>query len=91
MAESVYKAAVEAKRLCFEQMRFSGAMRYTLPWLYDDLDEMSQVFGDDPWPYGLEANRATLEALQRYLVHQGFMGEALPLEQLFTPIFSHDR
>ncbi len=72
VAQSMYKAMVESKRVCLSEMRFSGAMRYTLPWLYDDLDEMDDVFGGDPWPYGVESNRKNLETLQRYLIDQGF-------------------
>ena len=88
ISQSIYDAMEEAKRLCFSQMRFSGAMRYSLPWLLDDLEEMDGVFGDDPWPYGLEANRRTLETLQGYLIDQGLMNEALPLEELFTPVIA---
>jgi hypothetical protein len=33
-------------------MRFSGATRNMLPWLYDDIDEIDELFGGDPWPYG---------------------------------------
>lgn len=36
-----------------EQMRFSGTSRYTLPWLHADLDEVDELFGGDPWRYGL--------------------------------------
>lgn len=86
LAQSMYKAMEESKNRCLSQMRYSGAMRYVLPWLYDDLDEMDRVFGGDPWPYGLEANRVNLETLQRYLVDQGLAKEARPLEELFTPV-----
>ena len=87
VAQSVYKAMEESKRLCLEEMQFTGAMRYMLPWLYHDLDEISGVFGSpDPWPYGVEANAASLTTLQGYLVQQGFIKEARPLDELFTPI-----
>ena len=86
VAQSMYKAMVESKGLCLNGMGFSGALRYTLPWLYDDLDEINDVFGGDPWPYGVEANRINLETLQRYLIDQGLAKEARPLEDLFTPV-----
>ena len=86
VAKSMYDALEESKSCCLSQMKFSGAMRYTLPWLYDDLEEMQQVFGDDPWSYGVEANRQTLETLQQYLIDQGLAKEARPLDDLFTPI-----
>jgi len=67
-------------------MRFSSSLRYTVPWLHADLEEMDEVFGGDPWPYGLERNRATLETLVRYLVEQRLVPRPLPLEDLFVPL-----
>jgi len=86
VSDSLYKAFVQAKDWCWEQMRFSGAARYMLPWLFDDIDELGRVFGGDPWPYGLEENRITLDALNQYLVEQGLMPAPLDLEEIFTSI-----
>jgi 4,5-dihydroxyphthalate decarboxylase len=86
VAESIYKASDESKRWCLKQMRFSGAIRYTLPWLLADVDEMDEVFGADPWPYGIEANRETLETLVRYLVDQHFISKPVTLDAMFAPI-----
>jgi 4,5-dihydroxyphthalate decarboxylase len=86
VAESIYKASEEAKFWCLKQMRFSGAIRYTLPWLFADIDEMDQVFGKDPWPYGIEPNRRTLETLIHYLVDQWFLGGPVAVEDMFAPI-----
>lgn len=86
VAESLYKAFEAAKSWALAQMRFSGAMRYMLPWLYADLQEIDELFQGDPWPYGLEPNRATLETLVRYLVDQGFLREPVRIEEMFAPI-----
>ena len=86
VAESLYKAFETAKAWAGEQMRFSGAMRYMLPWLFDDLDEIDELFGGDCWPYGLEPNRATLDAFVRYLVDDGFLETPVVLDDMFTPI-----
>ena len=86
VAESLYKAFAEAKAWCLAQMRFSSTLRYTLPWLHADLDEMSEVFGSDPWPYGLEANRHVLTTLVQYLVEQRLLRRPLALEELFVPL-----
>jgi len=86
VAESIYKAFVQSKDWCLEQMRFSGTMRYTLPWLFADIDEMYEVFGSDPWSYGLEPNRATLEALIKYLHDQKFLAQRVAIEDMFAPI-----
>lgn len=86
IAKSIYKAFVEAKELCLTKARFTGTMRYTLPWLLADLEEMDELFGPDPWPYGLEANRKTLETLIHFLVDQRFLEKPVTLEEMFTPI-----
>ena len=44
------------------------------------------MFGDDPWPYGVEPNRKTLEALVRYLVEQSLIAKPIPLEDIFVPV-----
>jgi 4,5-dihydroxyphthalate decarboxylase len=86
VVHSLYKAFVASKAWCLEQMRFSGALRYTLPWLHTEIEEAERVLGADPWPYGLEPNRTTLETLGRYVVEQGFVDRVLPLEELFAPV-----
>jgi 4,5-dihydroxyphthalate decarboxylase len=86
IASSLYKAFVEAKDRAVEGMRFSGAQRYMLPWLFADLDEIDEVFGGDPWPYGVEANRPTLEALVTYMYEQHFIPKRLPVDELFLPV-----
>ena len=86
IAESLYKACEESKNRCLEQMRFSGSLRYTLPWLFADLDEIDEVFDGDPWPYGIESNRRTLEMLVQYLVEQYFIEKSVALEEVFAEI-----
>jgi len=86
IAESLYKAFVQAKDWAVAQMRFSSSLRYTVPWLHADLEEMDEVFGADPWPYGLERNRDTLETLVAYLVEQRLLRRTMPLEELYPPL-----
>jgi 4,5-dihydroxyphthalate decarboxylase len=69
-ATSLYQAFCASKALAFKKMRYLGTLRYMLPWMTADLDEIEEVFGGDPWPYGVEPNRAALEALVQYLVDQ---------------------
>jgi 4,5-dihydroxyphthalate decarboxylase len=86
IAESVYKAFEQSKRWCLEQMHFTGTSRYTLPWLHADLEEVDELFGGDPWPYGLERNRVVLEAFVRHLVAQRFLDAPLQVDDLFVPV-----
>jgi len=86
VAESLFKACQASKAWALKQMRFSGAQRSMLPWLFDEIAEMDELMGPDPWPYGLQANKKILEAFQGYLVDQHFVQKAKPIGDLFTPI-----
>ena len=48
---SIALSTVEGRR---SKMHNIGALRHMLPWLTDDLEEIDEVFGGDPWPYGVE-------------------------------------
>ena len=86
VAQSLYAALTAAKDFALGKMRYLGALRYMLPWLTADIDEIDEVFGGDPWPYGIEPNRPTLEALVRYLHDQGLIAAPIPLEKLFLNV-----
>jgi len=60
------------------------ALRYMTPWLMRDIDEIHDVFGGDPWPYGVEANRPTLEALVTYLADQHLIAAPVKVDDLFV-------
>ena len=87
VATSLYNALNAAKDRAWQKIRFSGTLRYMLPWLPDDVKEIDDVFGGDCWPYGVEPNRPTLEALVTYMVEQGLIPESIPVEKLFVPTF----
>jgi 4,5-dihydroxyphthalate decarboxylase len=82
-ATSLYNALCQSKDRALAKMNDTGALRYMLPWLSADLDEIYEVFGGDPWPYGIEANRPTLEALVTYLYEQNLIAKKVPLEEIF--------
>ena len=86
LATSLYKAFVESKRRARVRMRYAGSLSTMLPWLQSDIEEIDEVFGGDAWPYGVEPNRATLEALVRYMAEQHFIAQTIPIEDLFVRI-----
>lgn len=86
IAASLYNAFVESKRRARSRMRYAGSLSTMLPWLTDDVEEIDDVFGGDAFPYGIEANRATLQALVAYMVEQHFIARLIPIEDLFVPI-----
>jgi len=87
VATSLYRAFCQAKDLALQKMRYPGTLRYMLPWMRSEIAEIDEVFGGDPWPYGVEPNRATLEALVQYLAEQGLIASPVPVEKLFVPTF----
>jgi 4,5-dihydroxyphthalate decarboxylase len=79
---------------------FEASKKAVLPRLYDittafiptawdsaHFERTSKLlFGDgDPWPYGIEANRVTLEAFLLYCFEQGITARHLAPEELFAP------
>ncbi|NIO09794.1 MAG: hypothetical protein GTO40_18035 [Deltaproteobacteria bacterium] len=86
VAESIYKAMVDSKKWVLERIREGGTLRFMLPWLWDDLEQLDQFFAGDGWPYGLESNRNTLDTLMEHLVEQGLMDHKVPVDELFLPL-----
>jgi 4,5-dihydroxyphthalate decarboxylase len=87
VASSFYQALCESKDRAFKRMRYLGTLRYMLPWMTAELDEIEEVFGGDPWPYGVEPNRQALEALVKYLVDQSLIAAPVQVDDLFVPVF----
>jgi 4,5-dihydroxyphthalate decarboxylase len=86
IATTFYKAFVESKRRALARMRYAGSLAYMLPWLLAEIEEIDAVFGGDAWPYGIEANRPTLQALVQYMFEQHFIAKPVPIEDLFVPL-----
>ncbi len=87
IANSLYAAFAESKRIARARLRYAGSLAAMLPWLQDEIEEIDEVFpGGDPFPYGVEPNRATLEALVRYMVEQHFIPRPIAAEDLFVPL-----
>jgi 4,5-dihydroxyphthalate decarboxylase len=80
---SLFNAFNDSKDVAFRRMRFLGALRYMLPWLPSGLDEIEEVFGGDPWPYGVEENRKTLEAVVESLYEQSMIEKKVTVDELF--------
>lgn len=88
VATSLYKALCAAKALAATKMRAAVSLRYMLPWLASDIEEIDDVFSGDPFPYGIEPNRPTLEALVQSLYDQGLIANPMKIEDLFVPTYA---
>jgi len=86
IAKSLYDAFEKSKRAALVRMRNYSALRYMIPWLPDEIDEMERVFGDDQWTYGVEANRSTFETMMKFMVQQDMLKKAPTVEELFVKV-----
>ena len=85
VAQSLYKAFVQAQRRTYDDLQETAALKVMLPWLGAHLEDARQEMGDDFWPYGLERNRKTLETFLRYHFEQGLSKRLLTPDELFAP------
>src|SRR5262249_42799603 len=86
IATSLYQAFCRSKDIALERLRFPRALATMMPWTIADMEIVESVFGDDPWPYGIERTRRTLEALVPYLVEQSLIAKPLPLDSIFVQV-----
>jgi 4,5-dihydroxyphthalate decarboxylase len=85
VAQSLYKAFVEAKRRAQENLYVVAAIKTMLPWQIAHVEETRREMGDDWWPYGFAENRSTLDTFLRYHHEQGLSPRRLKPEDLFAP------
>jgi 4,5-dihydroxyphthalate decarboxylase len=85
IAMNLFKAFEEAKRRSVKRVRDLTVSRIPLPWGPTLAEEFDASFGTDPFPYGIEKNRVTLEAFCRYAHEQGITPRKLAPEDLFPP------
>jgi len=81
---SLYKAFVAAKDASVERTLDGATPRVPLPWIRYHAERTVAASGGDPWPYGVDANRVTLEAFLRYAFEQGVASRLLTPEELFV-------
>lgn len=84
IANSLYKAFVEAKNICMENLKKLNALHAMLPWLNAEMDETVRLMGDDYWPYGVEKNKKTIDTLCQFSFEQGLSKRRVTVEELFA-------
>lgn len=83
LGRSIYKAFLQAKDFAVAQLAANAPTG--LPWTAATLLASRVVMGDDIWPYGIAANRKSIDALLRWSKHDGLQERAVSLEELFHP------
>jgi 4,5-dihydroxyphthalate decarboxylase len=85
VAMSLYKALSAAKEYCYRLLKETGSPKASFAWLQPLIEEEQAIIGADWYPYGIEPNRASLEALLQYTHEQGLCERRLAIADLFAP------
>jgi len=83
LAFNLFKAFVAARELA--QDKLPGRIPSGLIFGSEYLRMTKSSFGEDPYPYGLSANREMLQTIVDYSVEQGLTKEKQRLVELFAP------
>jgi 4,5-dihydroxyphthalate decarboxylase len=82
-ALSLYRAFCDAKAEFYKHI---GEWElFSFPWIRHALEEQRALMGDDPYPYGLRANRKVVETICQYSFEQGLTKSQASPEGLFAP------
>jgi 4,5-dihydroxyphthalate decarboxylase len=84
VARNLFNAFAESKRRSLERILDPAVSRYPLAWLPTYARKMSEMFGGDPFPYGIEENRPTLEQFLRYTYEQGIAKHHAKPDDIFA-------
>src|SRR6266550_2536885 len=85
VALSLYKAFARAKEYSFRLLLETGSPKASFAWLQPMIEQEQAIIGKDWYPYGIEANRPTIEALLQYTMEHGLSDRRLAVEELFAP------
>jgi 4,5-dihydroxyphthalate decarboxylase len=85
VAMSLYKAFLRAKEYSFRLLSETGSPKASFAWLQPMIEEEQRIIGKDWYPYGIDANRPTIEALLQYTQEHGLSDRRLKIEELFAP------
>jgi 4,5-dihydroxyphthalate decarboxylase len=83
VAGSLYNAFLASKNRSIERLTEQSVSRYPLPWLVAYARRMRDMFGGDPFPFGIESNRPTIEHFLRYVHEQGIAHRHAKVEEIF--------
>lgn len=85
IVRSLFDAFVAAKNAAIPLLTNFQASFLPTAWGPDHFANVNGMLfpGGDPWPYGIEPNRPTLDPFLRWLDEQGIMARRLKLEELF--------
>ena len=83
LAKAVFEAYSKAKFNDYDYMRRWGWALDSLPWYGQEFNETRELMGENFYPYGLKASKASYEAAFRFTYEQGLSNRLVSLEEMF--------
>jgi 4,5-dihydroxyphthalate decarboxylase len=83
LPKAVFEMYSKAKQEAYANLETTTALRVSLPWVTQELEDTRRLMGKNYWSYGIEANRKELELVMRYTFEQGLVKRHLDFEELF--------
>jgi 4,5-dihydroxyphthalate decarboxylase len=83
IARNLVNAFEQSKRNSLARFNDNAISQYPVPWATDYSRQMQKTFGKDYYPYGIAANRPTLEAYLTYAYEQGIAKRLMKPEDIF--------
>ena len=88
IARALMQAFEEAKTLAMKAYNAADVFFNAptmIPWFVSLRERNRALMGENFWPYGIEANRKSLEACLRHHREQGILKRSYNIEELFAP------
>ena len=85
LPKAVFEMYSQAKQHAYATLETTTALKVTLPWVTQELEDTRKLMGKNFWRYGIETNRKELELVMRYTHEQGLVRERRKFEELFHP------
>ena len=82
---ALLEAFRKARDLAFYRILGPDPQYMVMSWASAAVDEQRALMGDDYWPYNLERNRRSLEALTQFAHQQGLTPHRVDYESFFSP------
>lgn len=83
VAMSLHEAYQKSKEKSYEKVEAKMREPTNYVWLDDLVREVKEVFGPDPYPYGIRKNEKVLDAVTTYSFEQGLSPRKAKIEDLF--------
>lgn len=88
LAQDIQRTFTAAKDTAADRYRRDRRLyqvQTMVPWLNALIERNDEQFAEDWWPYGISANRATLDTYLRYHHEQGLSSRLWTVEEVFAP------